>query len=317
MFEKITTFFKNLFVAKEKPDASSHVEEKASTQPVTRNDRYQIPSTWKKQYSDEPRGLQKLANADHHRAKSTHKKMTSGMKGEKALANRLERLLHPNALTKWHDYNFIYSKGKAQIDFLVVSPYGIHILESKYWKGPITFDRHGQIKNGKYVYDQNPFDQVNQQKHALYERLSKVVPLTKEMITTHIVFTYPEVTIDFSDAPESYVMMATPLNTLSLRCEEQSKKPVVWSEQDMKRVIDYIHSVELDSIEQALRDYRTSQAKERRVPPYTIFKDEHIEALLEEYPLTMEQLEQVSGFGGSGKRRKAYGQDILTILKGA
>ncbi len=63
---------------------------------------------------------------------------------------------------------------------------------------------------------------------------------------------------------------------------------------------------------QALRRWRYLEAQERGVPAYMIFSDRALDHLLELQPLTVEELEEVSGFGKT--KIAEFGKDILHIM---
>jgi superfamily I DNA/RNA helicase len=61
-----------------------------------------------------------------------------------------------------------------------------------------------------------------------------------------------------------------------------------------------------------LRRWRYLEAQERGVPPYMIFSDKALEHLLELQPLTLDELEEVSGFGKTKIRE--FGRDLLHVM---
>ncbi|MFZ5843246.1 MAG: DNA helicase RecQ [Pseudomonadota bacterium] len=62
----------------------------------------------------------------------------------------------------------------------------------------------------------------------------------------------------------------------------------------------------------ALRDKRRELAKEHGVPPYVIFHDATLKAMLEQRPSSMDELAQISGVGA--RKLEAYGADFLEVL---
>ncbi len=62
----------------------------------------------------------------------------------------------------------------------------------------------------------------------------------------------------------------------------------------------------------ALRDKRRELAKEHSVPPYVIFHDATLKAMLELRPSSMDELAQVSGVGA--RKLEAYGAEFLEVL---
>lgn len=62
-----------------------------------------------------------------------------------------------------------------------------------------------------------------------------------------------------------------------------------------------------------LRDYRKQVATAAAVPVYTIFTNEHLAAIVEAAPKSLQDLQQVRGIGEAKVRD--YGQDVLRILQ--
>ena len=66
------------------------------------------------------------------------------------------------------------------------------------------------------------------------------------------------------------------------------------------------------SVFDALREWRTSLAKSRGVPPYVIFHDRTLAEIAREKPLSAEALREISGVGE--KKAQAYAGDVARIL---
>ena len=61
-----------------------------------------------------------------------------------------------------------------------------------------------------------------------------------------------------------------------------------------------------------LKDLRRSIAKEKKLPPYVIFQDPSLEDMATRYPITMEELTNISGVG-QGKAEK-FGEEFLEVI---
>ena len=66
---------------------------------------------------------------------------------------------------------------------------------------------------------------------------------------------------------------------------------------------------------EALREWRTSVAKEKQIPPYMVFSDATLVGIVEARPTTVAQLGEVSGVGA--KKLAEYGEDVLAVLPAA
>lgn len=62
-----------------------------------------------------------------------------------------------------------------------------------------------------------------------------------------------------------------------------------------------------------LKDLRKQISKHKDVPPFVIFQDPSLEDMAIQYPITIEELQNISGVG-AGKAQR-YGQDFIEIIK--
>jgi len=63
---------------------------------------------------------------------------------------------------------------------------------------------------------------------------------------------------------------------------------------------------------QALRQWRLETAGEENVPPYVIFHDATLAAIVENRPESLDQLAEISGVGKHKLER--YGDQVLNVL---
>jgi ATP-dependent DNA helicase RecQ len=68
-----------------------------------------------------------------------------------------------------------------------------------------------------------------------------------------------------------------------------------------------------NSIFLMLKDLRKDLSKKENLPPFVIFQDPSLEDMSIQYPITMEELQQIIGVG-AGKARK-YGEPFLNLIK--
>jgi ATP-dependent DNA helicase RecQ len=62
-----------------------------------------------------------------------------------------------------------------------------------------------------------------------------------------------------------------------------------------------------------LKDLRRSIGKEKKLPPYVVFQDPSLEDMATRYPITMEELTNISGVG-QGKAEK-FGDEFLEVIE--
>lgn len=99
-----------------------------------------------------------------------------GWFGEKKTTLNMWVALNSKVYRRFHDIYIPTFNGTAQIDSLIISPYGIFIVETKNMKGWIFGDEHStqwtQSIFGKKYRFQNPLRQTYRQKKALSAYLS-------------------------------------------------------------------------------------------------------------------------------------------------
>ncbi|MCM1449793.1 MAG: DNA helicase RecQ [Clostridiales bacterium] len=62
-----------------------------------------------------------------------------------------------------------------------------------------------------------------------------------------------------------------------------------------------------------LKDLRRKTAKKLDLPPYVIFQDPSLEAMATTYPITMDELQNITGVGAG--KAKRYGEEFLKVIK--
>lgn len=62
-----------------------------------------------------------------------------------------------------------------------------------------------------------------------------------------------------------------------------------------------------------LKDLRKKVAKKMNLPPYVIFQDFSLEAMSTTYPVTIEELQNISGVGAG--KAKRFGEDFIKVIK--
>jgi hypothetical protein len=70
-----------------------------------------------------------------------------GLQGEEAVSKELNRL--SSDYTVFRGMNTLY----GDVDFIVIGPTGIFVVEAKHWSGKIGLDRHGFLQDGNPTPD--------------------------------------------------------------------------------------------------------------------------------------------------------------------
>lgn len=62
-----------------------------------------------------------------------------------------------------------------------------------------------------------------------------------------------------------------------------------------------------------LKDLRKKVAKQKQVPPFVVFQDPSLEDMATQYPITLEELQNISGVGAG--KAKRYGKEFIEVIK--
>ncbi|MBN2486933.1 MAG: DNA helicase RecQ [Bacteroidales bacterium] len=62
-----------------------------------------------------------------------------------------------------------------------------------------------------------------------------------------------------------------------------------------------------------LKDLRKKVSKKKNVPPFVIFQDPSLEDMATQYPVTMDELQNIAGVGAG--KAKRYGQEFIDVIK--
>jgi len=107
----------------------------------------------------------------------------TGIKGESIVGNELVYL--PSDYTVFHSVKL--PSMEWDFDHIVVSPYGVLLIETKNWNTPIKFEE-GHLTYDKENYSRDPVKQLGNQAMALKEYLQKFTGLEKMWIQGIICF---------------------------------------------------------------------------------------------------------------------------------
>ncbi len=68
-----------------------------------------------------------------------------------------------------------------------------------------------------------------------------------------------------------------------------------------------------DELLNMLKDLRKKVAKKKNLPPFVIFQDPSLEDMSIQYPITLEELQNISGVGAG--KAKRFGQEFIDLIK--
>ena len=97
---------------------------------------------------------------------------------------------------------------------------------------------------------------------------------------------------------------------------EVAMNPVINKYEAKKDKVETVHKQSsrkgTNKIIEELKKFRLETSKEEKIPAYYVFNNSEMEDLIEKYPMTMDKLSSVKGFGP--KKIEKYGEGILRIM---
>lgn len=101
---------------------------------------------------------------------------------------------------------------------------------------------------------------------------------------------------------------------LSKPCSFKIVEDNEFNEDDEETVVKSGASCAVDpELYSILKDLRKKIAKKHDLPPYVIFQDPSLEAMATTYPVTMEELQNITGVGAG--KAKRYGEEFIKVIK--
>ncbi len=85
------------------------------------------------------------------------------------------------------------------------------------------------------------------------------------------------------------------------------------AEIENKNIIEELDSIEKNPLYKELKLYRLNKSREEKTKPYFIYNNLQLEAIIKAKPKTIEELNEVNGFGKV--KCEKYGEDIIEIVK--
>lgn len=160
--------------------------------------------------------------------------LQSGIKAEQQNAYYIDFHLKDNTnLIVLHDIRLEHNDRTAQIDHMIITRFGIELLESKSFKGKLTINEDYSLEidnNGKVQTYPNPLEQSKRHAKVVEEFLKDKANLSKRIdffggweISSRVLI-HPETTITNKKLPEDFVRADT---FLSKRNEEVDKMGVL------------------------------------------------------------------------------------------
>jgi restriction system protein len=153
-----------------------------------------------------------------------------GKRGERKVSKGLSRLLDDSVYRVVGDVTFPTSTGTTQIDHLVVSPYGVFIIETKNLSGWIFGDENHETWTQVIYKRKNYFYNPIKQNHHHLSAVRRILGLSSDQAHNLVVFT-GQCTFK-TEMPRNVVLGVRQLSRLI-----RSRTDRVMSDQEVVRVI--------------------------------------------------------------------------------
>ncbi len=273
----------------------------------------------------------------------------AGLQGEQNVYFELKNSFLP--IICLHDIRLVYKEYVAQLDYVVITPTNICILECKKLTGDIEITNKGDfiryIKDykGKFIKKEGMYSPITQnERHIniltqlLREQLGYKV--RDSLLYNIVVIADPKTIINDKFAPKSIKDRLIKYDQLKIKINEsieKSKDKNILLKSDMHKIakclmayhepliIDHSKKYTIEPIEsietiddsqnlyEELRAYRLKQSREEKIKPYCIFNNVQLENLVVTKPMTLEELIKIQGFGEV--KGQKYGQAIIDIIR--
>lgn len=185
------------------------------------------------------------------------RRKVQGWFGEKTVSAILSAL--PKEYKPVNDVMLRQNNGKTtQVDHIVVSPYGIFVIETKNYKGYITGSEYGErwTKNKKYSF-QNPI----RQNYGHIKALSELLSLPEDMFISVIVFS---IEADVKVKTEKHLIYTVHLRK-TIRSYQQRKL----NDAQVDTFVQIIHDANVDS-QEVRKEHVQNITRESRERDYMI-----------------------------------------------
>lgn len=295
-----------------------------------------------------------ISELEHLRGKVTNedeldkyiKTLKAGLSGEKAIEYELKNARI--GLYVLHDLNIEFEGNNAQIDYVIVSPVHIYLVECKNMIGDITVDNNGQFIRklpwGKKESIYLPLMQANRHVDILKKirdnKHNGVVVAINEMLGDN--YYKPLVVVANNngvlnvkyakkEVKDKIVRVDNLINYIEKDIEEtnlisRDSKSLMEKTANYLLTLDtpkqknnWLDRFELKSqsnsdddnvLKDKLCSYRTSESKRRNYPAYYIFTNDQLDKLLNNKPSTISELSSIL----EPVKVKIYGNDLLNII---
>ena len=248
------------------------------------------------------------------------------------------------------DIKLVYQDLKAQIDFIVITPWCCYFIECKNLIGNIFVNENGDFIR-EYYYGghkikkgmESPYRQVQAQRDVykkIWFRLQgkfKSFLFERKFENLHrilVVASRGENILNTKYAPSEMKNNIVKADALIRKLEydrdhsdkslwENKKNMEQWArhfmqlsvkkEEDFQEYINkFNESSELESLKDRLIEFRKQCSREKNIPAYYVFNNDELDKILELNPKTIQELEEAKIL--TDIKLRLHGQDIISII---
>ena len=244
-----------------------------------------------------------------------------------------------------HDVNLEYEDLKAQIDFVVITPWCCYFIECKNLIGNISVNEKGDFIreysfNGHKVKKgmESPYRQVQAQRDVYKKIWLKLQGKLKSFLFERnfenfyrvlVVAANGENILNTKYAPKDMKNNIIKADALIRRLEydrnhsnkdlwDNRKSMEQWANHFLKLNVkkednfDIIVEETIDSLKEKLIEFRKQRAREKNIPAYYVFNNEELEKILELKPKTIEELRKLKII--TDIKVNSHGKEIVDII---
>lgn len=244
-----------------------------------------------------------------------------------------------------HDVNLEYEDLKAQIDFVVITPWCCYFIECKNLIGNISVNEKGDFIreysfNGHKVKKgmESPYRQVQAQRDVYKKIWLKLQGKLKSFLFERnfenfyrvlVVAANGENILNTKYAPKDMKNNIIKADALIRRLEydrnhsnkdlwDNRKSMEQWANHFLKLNVkkednfDIIVEETIDSLKEKLIEFRKQRSREKNIPAYYVFNNEELEKILELKPKTIEELRKLKII--TDIKVNSHGKEIVDII---
>lgn len=179
-----------------------------------------------------------------------------GWIGELKVRQLAVKYLDPDTYRQLHDVTLPTTDGTTQIDHIIVSSFGIFVIETKHMSGWI-FGRASDPKwTQSFRSHKNPFQNPLRQNYKHIKELNAILGIGKDKIFSVVVFT--------GDAKFKTDMPENVMPVRKLIRYIRSKDTALLSESDLKRILLKINETMLERSADTKRQHALNMSKKKR-----------------------------------------------------